>query len=156
MYFFAYFLFKNSFRISSEVRVKLSPQRGCLEIHPLDCSRSVPLHPPVASISTTTTKPVLKSIFPNCLATRIIIVVRVACSKTTPNPYRNILYYAIYYMYYICYGYGLRVVAMNFWSYKNRECVCVPFSIRLNTIRKSTENGRAALEDGPLHNMPRM
>lgn len=104
IFFFPYFFSRTL--LSSAVGVNLSPQRGCLEIHPLGCSRSVPLHPPVASISTTTTKPVLKSIFPNCLATRIIIVVRIACSKTTPNPYRNLLYYTIYHMY-ICYGYGL-------------------------------------------------
>lgn len=103
-FFFPYFFSRTL--LSSAVGVNFSPQRGCLEIHPLGCSRSVPLHPPVASISTTTTKPVLKSIFPNCLATRIIIVVRIACSKTTPNPYRNLLYYTIYHMY-ICYGYGL-------------------------------------------------
>lgn len=103
-FFFPYFFSRTL--LSSAVGVNLSPQRGCLEIHPLGSSRSVPLHPPVASISTTTTKPVLKSIFPNCLATRIIIVVRIACSKTTPNPYRNLLYYTIYHMY-ICYGYGL-------------------------------------------------
>lgn len=126
MYFFAYFLFKNSFRISNEVRVKLSPQRGCLEIHPLDCSRSVPLHPPVASISTTTTKPVLKSIFPNCLATRIIIVLLYALRARKQPPTLIAIYYTM--LYTICIIYVM-VMACVSWQWTSDliriESACV-------------------------------